>query len=190
MHCSIVSFSAHRQEAYIATNGPVSPTPVIYVHVSCDFVLPTPDLTLIAQNWNEEMFEKSGVYVLSGTFQQYVQCVQEYVSESEAPVLHEREWHGLTNDTVFKPNPYWTAFYTTRPRYYFVVCCVLCVVLLFFVFLYIAFFLCSLFFVLCSFLFALLFFLFSRVDPMRNFCLFVFIFLFKNFHPQSETITH
>ncbi len=109
-------------QAFIGDNGPVSPTPFVYVHVSADFMVPidggeTPQLLTIADDWNRSDDRTEGYAAMVGTFDDYVRLVDQYVEQQKAAgvdVLETRNFHG-SDDQSFQPTPYWMGFYASRP---------------------------------------------------------------------------
>ncbi len=107
--------------AYLGANGPVSPTPYIYVPVSNDFALPkggayppnaaTNQLVQFAEDWNNT--SGSDTHVIVSTFDHYVDAVNAFL-ESNPTSLRIRAFHGSNNLDTFRPTPYWMGFYASR----------------------------------------------------------------------------
>lgn len=99
-------------QAFINTNGPVAPSPAIFVPIGCDFAMPFTQLTVWVDEWNANDFNSTGVYAVAGTYELYMALLMAY--EDENSVLRTRTWHGTTPQTNFQPAPYWTGFYASR----------------------------------------------------------------------------
>ena len=85
-------------QSYITANAPSSVTPVLYVPVGTDFALPV-DTAACAQIWNES---GSAVVAVAGTFDDYIQAIVD---------------SGLLGaPQAFRPQPYYSGCYQTRPR--------------------------------------------------------------------------
>ena len=86
-------------QGYIDVNTPSSTTPTLYVPVGTDFALPI-DTVSCAQIWNEQ--SGSPVVAVAGTFDDYIQDIVA---------------SGLLGDPQpFRPQPYYSGCYQTRPR--------------------------------------------------------------------------
>lgn len=102
-------------QAYINTNGPVSPTPYIFVEVSDDFMTPYQQLVSNVKKWNTDPagYPRTGVYAVVATFDHYVRLINQYPSQ-----LRLRSYNALrpgTSFQPFQPNPYWMGYYASRP---------------------------------------------------------------------------
>lgn len=87
-------------ESYVADLEPVSPTPYLLCALGSDFVPPVPDLGGIIDLWNESQFERTGIWVMSGSLDSYFDLLE--IHRDRLPVVE------------FDPNPYWTGFYSAR----------------------------------------------------------------------------
>ncbi len=100
---------------YLGANGPVSPTPYIYVHVSNDFMYPNQNLVADANDWNTSAtygYSQTGVYAVVATFDEYMRLVNSYQGS-----LKTRSYNpNVTAVDSFAPNPYWMGFYASRPE--------------------------------------------------------------------------
>ena len=72
----------------------------MFVPVGCDFQKPHLHLAEYARWWNEEMYQKTGVYVVTATFRDFMTLSEE---EKDIPVLRA------------DLNPLWTGFYSYHP---------------------------------------------------------------------------
>lgn len=101
--------------SYIGANGPVSPTPYIYVHVSNDFMIPYQTIVKDAVDWNNDPngYSKTGVYVVVATFDEYTRLVN-----SHRNLLKTRTYNpkNTATEKPFSPNPYWMGYYSSRPE--------------------------------------------------------------------------
>jgi len=103
-------------KAYIGTNGPVSPTPYIFVEVSDDFMVPYQRLVADANQWNNDPngYKATGVYAAVATFDHYLRLVNEHAAQ-----LKLRSYNALKPGAAFQPfapNPYWMGYYASRPE--------------------------------------------------------------------------
>lgn len=87
---------------YIDQLTPYQRTPYLFVPVGCDFQPPRPNLTQYARWWNETEYERTGVWVATATFEDFMKLVSFH--RDKLPVI-ERD---IT--------PVWTGFYASRPR--------------------------------------------------------------------------
>lgn len=105
-------------QTYIKTNGPVSPTPYIFVDVSGDFMIPYQNLLADANAWNKDPngYAATGVYAVVATFDHYTRLIN-----SMDTTLTVRSYNPLPNTSAppyepFQPNPYWMGYYASRPE--------------------------------------------------------------------------
>lgn len=103
-------------KAYVNTNGPVSPTPYIFVEVSDDFMIPYQQIVADANQWNTNPngYAATGIYAVVATFDHYVRLVNENAGQ-----LKLRSYNALrpgTSFLPFTPNPYWMGYYASRPE--------------------------------------------------------------------------
>ncbi len=87
---------------YIDQLTPYQQTPYLFVPVGCDFQPPRPNLTQYARWWNESEYERTGVWVATATFEDYMRLV----------AFHRDKLPVIQRDI----NPVWTGFYASRPR--------------------------------------------------------------------------
>lgn len=98
-------------EDYILQNGPTAVSPYMFVAIGDDFKLPKPCLLTYADIWNQHIYGSNltngDVFVLSATFDHYVELVKAFSSKpaNNRPLRVRR----------FEPTPYWTGFYASRP---------------------------------------------------------------------------
>jgi alpha-mannosidase len=86
-------------QLYIDANAPSSVTPTLYVPVGTDFALPT-DTASCVEIWNQQ--SGSAVTAVAGTFDDYIQAIV---------------GSGLLGaPQAFRPQPYYSGCYQTRPR--------------------------------------------------------------------------
>lgn len=86
-------------QGYIDTNAPSSVTPTLYVPVGTDFALPADTAACVAL-WNQQ--SGSAVTAVAGTFDDFIQAI---VSSGL-----------LGSPRSFRPQPYYSGCYQTRPR--------------------------------------------------------------------------
>lgn len=104
-------------KAYLNTNGPVSPSPYIFVDVSGDFMVPYQKLIADVNQWNDPNnqtpngYNATGVYAVVATFDHYVRLISNYSSN-----LKTRSYHSSATPDIFQPNPYWMGYYASRPE--------------------------------------------------------------------------
>ena len=95
-------FVRTRIAEYLDQLTPYQKTPYLFVPIGCDFQPPRPKLTQYARWWNETEYARTGVWVVTATFEDYMKLVSFH--RDELPVM-ERD---IT--------PVWTGFYASRPR--------------------------------------------------------------------------
>lgn len=95
------NFTNKRLKEYIEKLEPLSPTPYMFLSTGCDFTLPKMNLHLYARRWNEDMFEKTGVWVAVGSFEHFMRLVE----------FHRDKLKEFSLDI----NPYFMGFYASRP---------------------------------------------------------------------------
>ncbi len=93
---------ARRIAQYTAQLAPLSRTPYMFCPIGFDFVEPIPDLVALLDRYNQNHYPASGVWVVNAGLDDYLALVEPY--QDQLPVLE------------FDPNPYWTGFYSARPR--------------------------------------------------------------------------
>ena len=98
-----------RLPGYVASNierfarqlEPLSPTPYLFCPIGFDFVPPIPDLTSLLDRYNQDRYERSGIWAVNAGIDDYLALVDYY--RDRLPVVE------------LDPNPYWTGFYSSRP---------------------------------------------------------------------------
>jgi hypothetical protein len=80
----------------------VSRTPYLFCPIGCDFNDPIPNLTHLLDRYNQEAYPHTGVFVVNGSLEDYLDLVSTH--RPHLPVLE------------LDPNPYWMGFYATRPQ--------------------------------------------------------------------------
>ena len=93
---------ARRIAQYTAQLGPLSRTPYMFCPIGMDFVEPIPDLVALLDRYNQNHYPSTGVWAVNAGLDDYLALVEPY--QDRLPVLE------------LDPNPYWTGFYTARPR--------------------------------------------------------------------------
>ncbi|HEY5944685.1 MAG TPA: hypothetical protein VIV40_04310 [Kofleriaceae bacterium] len=96
------AFVRARIAEYIDQLTPYQRTPYLFVPIGCDFQPPRQNLTEYARWWNETEYERTGVWVATATFEDYMRFV----------AFHREELPVMARDI----NPVWTGFYASRPR--------------------------------------------------------------------------
>ncbi|MBL7732639.1 MAG: hypothetical protein JNM88_15790 [Chitinophagaceae bacterium] len=100
-------------QSYISNNGPVSPTPYIFVEVSDDFMIPYQQLVADAAQWNAAPggYAATGIYAVVATFDHYIRLVNQNSGQ-----LKQRYYNAPKPESSFQPNPYWMGYYASRPE--------------------------------------------------------------------------
>lgn len=93
-------FTNSKIKGYIEKLEPISPTPYMFLSIGCDYTLPKKNLYIYVRRWNEEMFDKTGVWVAVGTFEKFMRLVEFHRNEL-------KEFH-------LDINPYFMGFYASR----------------------------------------------------------------------------
>ncbi|WP_240910769.1 glycoside hydrolase family 38 C-terminal domain-containing protein [Thermococcus sp. MAR1] len=93
---------ARRIHQYVKALSPFSRTPYMLCPIGFDFVEPIPDLISLLDRYNREYYPKTGIWVVNAGLDDYLALIENY--RDRLPVLE------------LDPNPYWTGFYTSRPK--------------------------------------------------------------------------
>ena len=93
---------ARRIKQYLAQLAPLSRTPYMLCPIGFDFVEPIPDLVALLDRYNQNHYAKTGVWAVNAGLDDYLALIEPY--QDKLPILE------------LDPNPYWTGFYTARPR--------------------------------------------------------------------------
>ncbi|MCC6644610.1 MAG: hypothetical protein IT374_03435 [Polyangiaceae bacterium] len=96
------AFVRGQLDEYITQLTPYQRTPYMFVPVGCDFQPPRPNLTQYAQWWNDAEYARTGVWVTTATFEDYMRLV----------AFHRDALPVMERDIT----PVWTGFYASRPR--------------------------------------------------------------------------
>ncbi len=92
---------ARRIEGYIGQLTRVARTPYMLLAIGFDFVQPVHRLVDLLDRWNENDYERSGVWLVNAGIEDYLDLV-----------AHHRE---ALPTLSLDPNPYWMGFYASRP---------------------------------------------------------------------------
>jgi len=111
--CSSTKNAMDNIAAYIGVRQPLATTPYIYTATGCDFRVPLTNLVQTLTQWNTQRYPQTGIYAVSASFSHYVDLVEAYNKE-HGDKLPQRNFHGTTPTTTFKPTPYWMGFYSSR----------------------------------------------------------------------------
>ena len=93
---------ARRIAQYTAQLAPLSRTPYMFCPIGFDFVEPIPDLVALLDRYNQNHYPASGVWAVNAGLDDYLALIEPY--QDQLPVVE------------LDPNPYWTGFYSARPR--------------------------------------------------------------------------
>ncbi|MBW6467332.1 MAG: hypothetical protein K0B06_12565 [Brevefilum sp.] len=93
---------ARRIQQYLAQLAPLSRTPYMLCPIGFDFVEPIPDFIALLDRYNQNHYPKTGVWAVNAGLDDYLALIEPH--QDKLPVLE------------LDPNPYWTGFYTARPR--------------------------------------------------------------------------
>ncbi|MFM7677878.1 MAG: hypothetical protein ACKO83_03400, partial [Roseiflexaceae bacterium] len=92
---------AKRIGEFVAQLAPYRRTPYMFCPIGFDFVEPIPDLTALLDRYNQNHYQRTGIWVVNAGLDDYLDLVDIY--RAQLPVV------------ALDPNPYWTGFYTARP---------------------------------------------------------------------------
>src|SRR5581483_4000802 len=93
-------FTDGKIDSYIATLGPWSKTPYIFVPIGCDFQHPKDELTKILDGYNQRHHAQNGAWAVAAPFDDYVALVR-----ANGAMLPELDG---------ELSPYFMGFYGTR----------------------------------------------------------------------------
>ncbi|MGC9523433.1 MAG: hypothetical protein ACP5HG_16305, partial [Anaerolineae bacterium] len=93
---------ARRIGQYVDQLAPLSRTPYMLCPIGFDFVAPLPDLVALLDRYNRNHYPTTGVWTVNAGFDDYMALIEAH--RDALPVVE------------LDPNPYWTGFYTARPR--------------------------------------------------------------------------
>jgi hypothetical protein len=80
----------------------LSKTPYLFCPIGCDFNDPIEDLTGLLARYNEQRYERTGIYAVNACLEDYLDLVSHW--QAELPTVQ------------LDPNPYWMGFYASRPQ--------------------------------------------------------------------------
>lgn len=93
---------ARRIRRYVHQLEPLSPTPYLFCPIGVDFIAPIPELVPLLDRYNDKRYPHTGVWAVNAGLDDYLNLVEFHLDQ-----LPEVE---------LDPNPYWSGFYTARPR--------------------------------------------------------------------------
>ncbi len=81
---------------------PYARTPYLFCPIGFDFVAPIPHLVALLDRYNARHYDRTGLWVVNAGLDDYLSLVES--CRADLPVVN------------LDPNPYWTGFYSARPR--------------------------------------------------------------------------
>lgn len=93
---------ARRIRRYVHQLEPLSRTPYMFCPIGVDFIAPIPEMLPLLDRYNQKRYPDTGVWVVNAGLDDYLNLVE----------FHRDQLPEFELD----PNPYWSGFYTARPK--------------------------------------------------------------------------